>query len=577
LSDIYTANNPTGMSGKAAAMRFSKKRLGDILIDQGLVTKEELNAVLLIQQAEGTRLGEILIRQGLLTEKDLTEVLSNQLNLPVTSLNKQDVQPGALSMVPEELARKYIVFPLAVVENVLVLAMAYPDEVRAIRDLGTRTGKQVQIVLATKTDINNAIDLFYRSSKAIENSVGQIAAKISNGEESSTKLTSQTPVAQSLDLILKQAVRDRASDVHIEPQENRLRIRYRIDGVLHDMYSLPMSAHGPLISRIKILAEMNIAEQRRSQDGQFSFKNDNAQIDIRTATMSTAYGERVTMRILDKAVSPLSLEDLGFLPEQLAKFKKILNSPFGTVLVGGPTGSGKTTTLYACINQFDRDAQNIITIEDPVEYKFGNISQTSINNKAGITFATGLRTILRHDPDIVLVGEVRDRDTAGIVTQASLTGRLVLASIHANDAVSILFRLVDLGIEPYLISPTLVAAIAQRMVRRICTQCKQPKVPDQDEEALYTKVMGEPPKQLFYGTGCNMCANTGYRGRVPLVEILVMSESLRRLVLTGASADLIKQEALKEGMMTMQRDGMLKAKMGMTSISEVLRSTHTMS
>jgi type II secretory ATPase GspE/PulE/Tfp pilus assembly ATPase PilB-like protein len=342
------------------------------------------------------------------------------------------------------------------------------------------------------------------------------------------------------------------------------------------MYSLPMSAHGPLLSRIKILAEMNIAEQRRSQDGQFSFKNDTSQIDIRVATMLSSWGERVTMRILDKTVSPLSLEDLGFLPEILAKFKSALNSPFGTVLVGGPTGSGKTTTLYACINQFDRDAQNIITIEDPVEYKFENISQTSINTKAGITFATGLRTILRHDPDIVLVGEVRDRDTASIVTQASLTGRLVLASIHANDAVSMLFRLIDLGIEPYLISPTLVAAVAQRMVRRICSHCKKPKDPSPEEEAIFSKVMGESPKQLFGGTGCNMCASTGYRGRLPLAEILVMSESLRRLVLNGSSADLIKQEALKEGMMTMQRDGMNKAVMGLTSISEVLRATHTM-
>jgi general secretion pathway protein E len=320
---------------------------------------------------------------------------------------------------------------------------------------------------------------------------------------------------------------------------------------------------------------MNIAEQRRSQDGQFNISVGMKEIDIRSATMSTIYGERVALRILDRNLTPLTLEEIGFLPAQLEKYRKILASPFGVVLVGGPTGSGKTTTLYASLNQFNRETQNIITIEDPVEYRFAGVNQTQINPKAGITFASGLRTILRHDPDVVLVGEVRDRDTATIVTQAALTGRLVLATIHANDAVSMIFRLIDLGIEPYLISPTLIGVVSQRMVRRIRPYCKTSSEILSAEETAYMNVLKERPKTLYKGKGCNMCANTGYRGRVALMELLVMSESLRRMVLSGANNDEIRKEADKEGMVSMQYDGMLKVKQGITTISEVLRSTHS--
>jgi len=300
------------------------------------------------------------------------------------------------------------------------------------------------------------------------------------------------------------------------------------------------------------------------------------EVDIRVATMATSHGERASLRILDKSITPLALDELGFLPEQLEKFRRTLRSPFGTILVGGPTGSGKTTTLYAALNQFDRREQNIITVEDPIEYKFEDINQTQINPKAGITFASGLRNILRHDPDIVLIGEIRDKDTAQIATQAALTGRLVLATIHANDAISIIFRLLDLGIESYLISPTLVAAQAQRMVRRICPYCKTSTQPSADEEAAYLRELGEVPINVYVGKGCTMCAKTGYRGRVALTEILVMSEKLRRMLLSSASADEIKAEALNEGMITMQQDGMLKAKLGITSYSEVIRATFTM-
>jgi type II secretory ATPase GspE/PulE/Tfp pilus assembly ATPase PilB-like protein len=562
-----------GSPDHSAVARVSSKKLGEMLIAGNLISQEDLDHALQIQSKDGGRLGEILIRQGLVQPEDIMSVISSQSNVPMVDLKDHKIDPSVLLLVTEEIARKATVIPLELREDILVLAMAYPDDVRTIRDIATRSGKSVQVVLALPAHISNAIDLYYRAGKEIENSVGQMTTAASAKEETIAEVTDQTPIAQTLELILKQAVKDRASDIHIEPQTKNLRIRFRIDGILNDMYSLPISVHAPLVSRIKILSQMNIAEQRRSQDGQMSTKIRNKDIDIRVATMLTSHGERAALRILDKTLSPLSLEEVGFLPEQLEKFKKVLRSPFGTVLVGGPTGSGKTTTLYAALSIFDRKALNIITIEDPVEYEFKDINQTQINTKAGITFATGLRTILRHDPDVVLVGEIRDRDTAEIATQASLTGRLVLATIHANDAISILFRLIDLGIEPFLIAPTLVGALAQRMVRRICPYCKTNVKPSAEEEAAFSKEYKEVPLTVSMGKGCNMCANTGYRGRVALTELMVMSENLRRLVLAGASADEVKTVALKEGMLTMQRDGILKAKMGITTIREVLRTT----
>jgi type II secretory ATPase GspE/PulE/Tfp pilus assembly ATPase PilB-like protein len=566
-------NRQNAIPAASVIGQASKKRLGEILIDKQLITEKELEEVLAIQQKEGSRLGEILVNQGYINMEDLMIVLSGQFNVPVVDLKKVDVQPQALALVSEEIARKSNIIPLEIENDSLLLAMAFPDDIRTLRDISTRTGKRVQIVIASITDITNAIDLYYRASKEIQLNLDQLRSDGKPKEDAEVEMTAETPVAQSLYLILRQAVRDRASDVHIEPQENRVRIRFRIDGLLHDMYSLPLTAFNALISRIKILAEMNIAEQRRSQDGQFSIQVGLKEIDIRAATMATANGERVALRILDKTLSPLSLEEIGFLPDQLNVYRKLLSSSFGVILVGGPTGSGKTTTLYASLNQLDRKVQNIITIEDPIEYKFTDINQTQINNKAGITFASGLRTILRHDPDIVLVGEIRDKETAAIVTQAALTGRLVLATIHANDAISVLFRLIDLGVEPYLISPTLIAAVSQRMVRRICPYCKVETTISPVEESAFLKEMGSAPGPVFKGKGCNMCANTGFRGRVALVEMMTMGENIRRLILNGAGSDEMKNMAVKEGMVTMQRDGMLKALQGITTISEVLRST----
>jgi len=554
------------------ADRATRKSLGEMLVEENLITAEQLENTLELQRRQGGKLGDILVNEGLVKPEELAAVLSVQLNVPLIDLKRHSVQPNALRLIPEDMARKHMLIPLDLVGDSLVVVMADPEDIRTIEDIKAQSKMRVEVALGILSDIERAIDLNYRSSDEIEKQVSQFAPTIEEEAEVTSDLIARTPTAQVLDLLIAQAVKDRASDVHIEPQENRLRTRYRIDGILHDMFSLPLSAHTALVSRVKILAEMDIAEQRRSQDGQFSIKSGGKDIDIRAATMETAHGERVTLRILDKSLSLFTLAELGFLPDALKKHRAMLNSPFGMILVGGPTGSGKTTTLYASINQLDENERNILTIEDPIEYRFMDINQTQVNTKAGITFASGLRAIMRHDPDVILVGEIRDKDTATTAVQAALTGHVVLSSIHANDAVGVLFRLIDLGIEPYLISSTLVGIVAQRMVRRICTHCRAPCQPSVEEQIAYEEEMKQQPTTFHSGAGCNLCANTGYRGRTGLFELMVMSEEIRRMLLSNASAGDIRAQALREGMVTMKRDGMLKVKEGITSVNEVLRS-----
>ncbi len=562
---------------KRASSRIIRKSLGEMLVERGLITAEQLESTLDFKRKHGGKLSEILVNQGLVKIEDLVEVLSVQLNVPLIDLKRHRVQSDAMSLVPESMARKHTLMPLDVIGDSLMVVMADPEDIRTIEDIKTQTGMRVEVALGLPDEIERAIDLYYTSRGEIEKQVSQFATAEPQVTELTSEFIAGTPVVQSLNLIILQAIRDRASDVHLEAQENRLRIRYRIDGILHDMFSLPLSARAPLVSRIKILAGMNIAEQRRPQDGQFSIKVGNRGVDIRAAAMETAYGERVALRILDKSLSLFTLPELGFLPEAFEKYQKILKSPFGMILVGGPTGSGKTTTLYASIDQLDQRGRNILTIEDPIEYRFSDINQTQVNPKAGITFAGGLRAIMRHDPDIILVGEIRDKDTATTAIQAALTGHLVLSSIHANDAVGVFFRLMDLVVETYLISSTLVGIVAQRMVRRICIHCRVPYQPSPEEQIAYKEEMNEPPTDLYIGSGCNLCAHTGYQGRTGLFELLRMSEQIRRMLLAGASAGEIRAEAIREGMITMKRDGMLKVKAGITSMSDVLQNVFSIS
>lgn len=565
-------------SGKETRANTStRERLGWMLLETGRITPEQLEKALELQQERDGKLGDILVEQGLATPEDIAVALSLQLNLPIIDLKRHTVQPDALRLIPERTARKHTLVPLDVVDDSLVVVMADPSDLRAIDDISAQSKLRIQPAVGNPIDIQEAIDLNYKARGEIEQQVSQFpsAPMPEAGAESSAsdERVAQTPVARTVELLIVQALKARASDIHIEPQENRVRMRYRVDGVLQDAMSLPLNTLEPLLSRLKIMADMDIAERRRAQDGQFSFEVAGREADIRVATYDTVNGETMVLRILDKSLPLFALSELGFSADALKKYQDMLGSPYGMILVAGPTGSGKTTTLYASTNSLDRNERSIVTIEDPIEYRFEDIKQTQVNPKAGATFAAGLRAIMRLDPDIILVGEIRDTETARIAVQASLTGHLVLSSVHANDAVGVLFRLIDLGIEPYLVCSALVGVMAQRMVRRICRHCQEPYEPSSDEHKAYVNELGQEPARFYHGIGCNLCGDTGYLGRTGILEVLPLSEEIRRLLLRGAGAGEIREEALEQGMVSLRKVGMLKVREGVTTPYEVLRNS----
>jgi general secretion pathway protein E len=487
--------------------------------------------------------------------------------------------PEALNLIPENLARKHNVVPLVVEDETLRVAMSNPDDILSIEALAARTKKRILAVPASADDIREAIDFNYQAFGEIAKQFGSVVttAEAIPAEKAAAAVADDSPLAKALNLLVEEAVKSRASDIHIEPEADKLRVRYRIDGILHEVTSLPIGAHGPLISRIKILAGMNIADPRRPQDGQFSFVSAGRDVDIRVATISTVHGETAVLRLLDKSMAVMSLSQIGFLPESQEKFERTLMAPYGMLLLSGPTGAGKTTTLYAAVNSLDKVGHNIITIEDPVEYRFRGINQIQINPKAGVTFASGLRAIVRLDPDVILVGEIRDNETADIATQSALTGHLVLSSVHANDTVGVLFRLIDLGVEPFLICSAVICIVAQRMVRRVCPSCAHEVTAPMVEQAAYHRETGEERSEFSYGTGCKACTYTGYLGRTGLFEILTISDEIKHAIVTGASAAEIRAQAIKEGMITLAKDGMLKAGAGITTPFEVLRNAYSSS
>jgi general secretion pathway protein E len=488
-------------------------------------------------------------------------------------LLRQTADPEALKLIPEVLARRYNAIPVSINGNTMQVAMADPTDILALEAFSVQSRMRVNPMEANVKEIREAIDFNYKGYGEIEKQISHIS--ISGGaidDKMALDTTIDTPLVQALNLIIDEAVKARASDIHIEPQERRVRVRYRIDGTLQDMMSLPLDIHSALISRIKILANMNIADHNRAQDGQFSTVAKQREIDIRVATSPTVLGEMTVLRLLDKSAATLGLSELGFLPDSLEKFEKMLKVPYGMLLVSGPTGAGKTTTLYGAVNDLDTQSRNIVTIEDPAEYRFEEINQIQVNPQAGITFASGLRSILRLDPDVILVGEIRDSETASIAVQAALTGHLLLSSIHANDTVGVLIRLIDLGVEPFLISSGVIGVVAQRMVRRICPDCIQLIEAPLVEQLAYEQEMGEKKTQFLYASGCKTCAYTGYLGRTGLFEILGMSDSIRSMLISGVNTSEIRKQAIKEGMRTMMNDGMHKVKAGITTPSEVLRS-----
>ena len=490
-------------------------------------------------------------------------------------LKKYRVEPRALRLIPEATARRCNLMPLRIEGDTLVVAMADPDDLYAIEDIRALSRMEIKVLRAALMDIRGAINLQYRAASEIEQEIGRIPT-VSDEVKPEERITSdhvaQAAVVRTVDLLVTQAARDRASDVHIEPQQDRSRIRYRIDGILHDSLTLPLSVHRRLVSRVKVLAKIDIAERRRPQDGQFTLEVDNREIDVRVATAPTPWGEVAVLRVLDKGMSIMDLSDLGFLPGSLEVYQQLIRAPLGMILVSGPTGSGKTTTLYATISQLNAEERSIITIEDPIEYHFPDMKQIQVDPQVELTLASGLRAIMRLDPDVILVGEIHDVETARIATQAALTGHLVLTSVHANDTVGVLFRLIDLGVEPFLITASVVGVVAQRLVRRVCPHCLGLREVSEDERLAYEQEMGEKRTQFYTGAGCNFCGGSGYLGRTGVFEVLVMSDEIKSLLMRGATADEIKAQAVEEGMMTLHHAAMLTAKQDRTTPAEVLRN-----
>ena len=559
----------------------SRDRLiGQVLLDEGLITQEQLARALDVQRTTPLHLGAVLVSQGAVAEDDLTMVLSVHLDAPVADLKHTDVDAEVARLVPEEFARHNLVLPLRRENGHLSVAMGDPSNVHLLNDLRLITGLQVvpniagpSDILANLTRIHSMQPRLVEAARTLQESRPDMHLdRVMTLELAS--VTSASPAVEIVNLLIRQGLRDRASDIHIEPQKDYLRVRFRIDGVLQDTAHLPTSTGAALASRVKIMAGMNIVERRRAQDGQISVKVDDRELDVRVATIETIWGEKLVMRLLDRSRSLITLPQLGFSRSAYSEYRRMLHSPYGMMIVSGPTGSGKTTTLYASIHELDQQVRNIMTIEDPVEYTFENINQSQINKLADISFANGLRAILRQDPDIILVGEIRDRETAEIAVQSALTGHLVLSSLHATDAVGALLRFTDMGIEGFLIASSVIAIVAQRLVRKTCDGCKVPYAPTQ-EDIDFGESLGLPrPEVLYRGQGCSRCNGTGYYDRLGVFEVLTMSNDLKRLVMNKASHQEIMAAAVAGGMVPLRIDAWQKITAGVTTVSEVLRSVY---
>lgn len=549
--------------------------IGETMVELGLITHEDLQQAQKTQRSVSAPLSKVLVEQELATHEELAMALSIYLNVPLIDLKRHHVNPEALKLIPEPTAKKYNLIPIDIVANSLLVVMEDPGNILAIEDLGVQSNKGIQPAAGIPSEIADAIDLNYKASAEIEAHIHEFSPSSEGSADitdfDASEAVAQAAIVRALDLIITQAVRDRASDIHVEPQAAGVRIRYRIDGILHDIMNLPRSAINPLISRIKILAGMDITERRRPQDGQFSVRVGNRDVDVRAATIDTSYGETAVLRLLDRSATLFDLIDLGFQPNVYSRYREMLRSSFGMMLVSGPTGAGKTTTLYASINQLDAQEHNIMTIEDPIEYRFDGIKQIQVNERAGLTFSGALRAMMRLDPDIILVGEIRDNETALTAVQAALTGHLVMTSIHANDAASVPFRLVNLGVEPYLISTVVVGVVAQRMVRNTCPHCAERYQPAPEEMAAYRSEMGDDDVVMYKGVGCNFCSNTGFLNRSGVFELLHFNEAIRDLLQAGGGVSDIRRQAMKDGMITMRHNGMEKVKEGKTTPAEVMR------
>jgi len=551
------------------------RNVGVMLLENGLLTEAQLQYALEQQQESGLPLRHVLLAEGLVGEPDLMKAVAERLGIAFVDLGEATIEPSAVATVPDYLRDRYGAIPLAFEDDKLVVAMSEPGNVLAVDDIRAVSGRQLMIVAATRQDIDDAGRRFNSYDEDVSDladlAVGDHdeAIDVSDLESASE----EAPVVKLMNSIISRAVNDRASDIHIEPGERELRIRYRIDGVLHEVMTTNRSISNAMVSRIKIMSDLDIAERRVPQDGRVSMKVGSRAVDLRIATLPSIYGEKVVMRILDKSAGVVSLEDLGFLPYNLKRYEEAYTKPYGAILVTGPTGSGKTTTLYSTLDILNEADVNIITVEDPVEYRLDGVNQIQVNRKAGLLFATALKSILRADPDIILIGEIRDGETAKIAIEAALTGHLVLSTLHTNDAPSSINRLIDMGVEPFLVSSAIDTVLAQRLARKLCDKCKEQYAPERSVmEQLGWEGWEEAGIPVLYrAKGCKACSATGYRGRVAINEVLTVTEDIQRLTVDRKSSEEIRHSAIDSGMRTLRQDGMAKVELGLTSIEEVLR------
>ena len=560
---------------------LSNLRLGEILINQGMINSEQLKKALEIQKADNKKkIGEILVSQGSITQKQLLQALQHVYEAEYIELEDVILDPEIVSVIPKRIAVRYKIVPLSKENNTLTIAMANPLDVNTIDYIKEYTKMDVNPKFASEEDIANVLSTHYEVGGHFDDILEKV--DVSNvaeyGDEVNLSaleaISQEAPVIQLVNMIIVQGIKERASDIHLEPNKRGLLVRYRIDGILHDVRMLPARIKPAIISRIKILSRMDIAERRLPQDGRFQLRFGAREVDLRISSIPTVYEEKIVMRLLDKSQGVISLDSVGFTEKQLGEFRGMIKSSYGIILITGPTGSGKSTTLYGALTEIDSIGKNVITVEDPVEYKLERINQINVRPKINLTFANALRSILRQDPDIIMIGEMRDSETAHIAVQSALTGHLVFSTLHTNDAVSSLTRMMDMGIAPFLISSSVIGVMAQRLVRQICPRCIEEYTPGEDvlENLKVNFKVPEPGKlKLYRGKGCDYCKNTGYRGRTAIFEIVRINDEIRSMIMKNSSSNEIKETAIKNGMRTLLDSGIEKALEGITTIDEVLR------
>ncbi|GED25778.1 type II secretion system protein E [Brevibacillus agri] len=547
---------------------MSRKRLGDILVESGIVTADQLQEALVEQKKSKLKLGDHLLQSGYITEQQLIEILEYQLGIPHVSLFRMRLDPSLSAIVPEELARRHSLVPLKKEENKLTVAMVDPLDYYAIDELRMSTGFVINVVIATRDEIQRAISRMYSMQGSVQELMEGI--EVPEDLEEARIFDDNSPIVRLVNQMFEQAVQLRASDIHIEPMEDGIRVRFRIDGLMRTERVLPRHMQGMLTARLKIMANLNIAERRMPQDGRVQMNVDFKEIDIRMSTLPTIYGEKIVMRLLDLTNALVEMSQLGLSKRNLAMFQELVTMSNGIVLVTGPTGSGKSTTLYSALNHLNSEHVNIITVEDPVEYQLDGINQVQVNENIGMSFASALRSILRQDPDIIMVGEIRDRETAEIAIRAALTGHSVFSTLHTNDAVSSITRLVDMGIPSFLIASSVHGVLAQRLVRRICKDCKQEYQASEQEKKLFAQ-KGLNVETLWRGKGCASCQMTGYRGRIAVHEVFKIDDTIRSMLIQNLPSHEYKKYAMKNGMVLLFDDGLLKVKQGITTMEEIYR------